>query len=117
LLAALALISATALVPALPAAGHGPVAHPAKSCTVPKYPGTGYFTSLTVKRVSCATGRAVALAYYRCRTRNGPAGHCHRRVLHYSCHEHRNTIPTEIDARVTCRRGGRTVVHTYQQDT
>jgi hypothetical protein len=94
----------------------GMAAHASRVCATPKYPGTGYFTSLTVSRVSCTTGKAVALAYYRCRTRNGPAGRCHRRVRGYSCRERRNAIATEIDARVTCRRGARRVVHTYQQD-
>jgi hypothetical protein len=92
-------------------------AQSSRTCSEPRYPGSGYFTSLNVRHVSCRTGRRVALAYYRCRTRNGRAGRCHRRVLHYRCREHRVSIPTEIDARVTCRRGARTVVHTYQQDT
>lgn len=92
-------------------------AHAARSCSVPRYPGSGYFTSLTVKRVSCATGRKVTLAYYRCRTRSGRAGRCHKRVLGYRCRERRVTIPTEIDARVSCRRGDKRVVHTYQQNT
>jgi hypothetical protein len=89
----------------------------ARSCTPPKYPGVGYFTTLTVKGTSCATGKKLVLAYYRCRIRNGKAGRCHSTVLGYTCHEKRNTIPTEIDARVTCRRHTATVVHTYQQDT
>ena len=33
----------------------------ARSCSVPDYPGSGYFTSLTVKGASCATGRKLAL--------------------------------------------------------
>jgi hypothetical protein len=37
-------------------------------------------------------------------------------VLRYRCTEHRNSIPTEIDARVTCKRGHRVVIHTYQQN-
>ena len=88
----------------------------ARVCATPKYPGTGYFTSLTVERVSCSAGRSVARAYYHCRTRSGPAGRCRRRVRGYSCRERRNAIPTEIDGRVTCRRGARRVIHTYQQD-
>ena len=93
-----------------------PAAH-AKTCSAPKYPGSGYFTSLTVKGTSCATGRKLARAYYRCRTRSGRKGRCHRRVLRYSCRERRQTIPTEIDGKVTCRRGARRIVHTYQQNT
>ena len=98
-------------------ANGAPVAHAAKACSVPAYPGSGYFTSLTVKRVTCRTGRKLALAYYYCRVKNGPAGKCHRRrVMKFRCHEVRQSIPTELDGRVTCKRGGRKVVHTYQQN-
>jgi hypothetical protein len=94
-----------------------PAAH-AATCHKPKYPGLGYFTSLSVKHTSCATGRKVALAYYHCRLRHGGIkGRCPGGVLGYSCKERRRSIPTEIDARVTCTRGSRKVVHTYQQNT
>src|SRR3954447_7089301 len=82
----------------------------ARTCSVPDYPGDGYFTSLTVRHVSCATGRTVMRAHYRCRTAHGPKGRCHRRVLRYRCSETRYSIPTELNARVTCRRGERRVV-------
>lgn len=94
-----------------------PLAHAARTCSSPQYPGTGYFTSLSVKGTSCSTGRKVELAYYRCRVRHGAAGRCSGGVLGFSCSEHRNSIPTEIDARVTCRHRKEEVVHTYQQDT
>jgi len=93
-----------------------PVATASASCSPPRYPGSGYFTSLSVKRVGCATGRKVTLAHYRCRTRNGRRGRCHRPVLRYRCSETRTTIATEINGRVTCRRGARRVVYTYQQN-
>jgi hypothetical protein len=38
-------------------------------------------------------------------------------VLGYHCTEYRQSIPTEIDSRVTCKRGTRRVVYTYQQNT
>jgi hypothetical protein len=98
-------------------AGASPVAHAAHNCSLPRYPGLGYFTSLSVSGTSCATGNKVAIAYYHCRTRHGAAGRCSGGVLGFSCSEHRNSIPTEIDARVTCRRRHETVIHTYQQDT
>ena len=118
-LVALALAAVLAFVPAAATAAPPapPSAQAAKACSTPKYPGVGYFTSLNVRHVSCATGRKVALAYYRCRIKHGVAGRCTSRVLGYTCHEKRNTIPTEIDARVTCKLGTREVVHTYQQDT
>ena len=94
----------------------GTTARSAATCKAPKYPGVGYFTSLSVKHVSCATGKKVAIAYYNCRLRHGKAGRCHSKVLGYTCKETRNSIPTEIDARVTCRLHRKTVIHTYQQD-
>jgi hypothetical protein len=115
-------VLACAAVVALLALGSGagaqPTARAAKSCSAPKYPGLGYFTSLEVSHVSCATGRKVTLAHYRCRTRHGRSGRCTSRVLGYSCTEgHRNSIPTEYTARVTCKSGTRKVVYTYQQNT
>jgi hypothetical protein len=101
----------------VPVAGGTAIAAAARMCSTPRYPGSGYFTSLSVSGVSCATGRRVMLAYYRCRLRHGRAGRCHSRVLGYTCNETRNAIPTEINARVTCRLGRRTVIHTYQQNT
>jgi hypothetical protein len=114
-------VAASAVAVALLAGGAQSVAQPiaraAKACSVPDYPGSGYFTSLSVKHVSCATGRKLALAYYHCRTKDGPGGKCHRaRVMRYRCHEVRQSISTELDGRVTCRRGVRRVVHSYQQN-
>jgi hypothetical protein len=97
------------------ALGAAPAAH-ASTCSAPKYPGSGYFTSLSVKKVSCKTGRKVTLAHYRCRTASSRAGRCHKSVLGYSCSERRQSISTEIDSRVTCRRGSKRVVYTYQQN-
>jgi len=105
----LALASGAALGAAAPAS--------AASCSTPKYPGSGYFTSLKVAGTGCATGRKVTLAHYRCRVRQGPRGRCTSTVLQFKCTERRNSIPTEINARVTCKRGSRTVTYTYQQNT
>jgi hypothetical protein len=115
--AVLALALAAAGVAAVPAGGAGPRAVAAThSCHVPGYPGLGYFTSLKVSGTSCRTGTKVTLDYYKCRIRHGKAGTCHSTVDGYRCRERRNSIPTEIEARVTCTRGRATVVHTYQQD-
>jgi hypothetical protein len=94
-----------------------PAAH-AKTCSDGRLPnGNGYFTSLTVTKVSCATGRRVVLAYYKCRIKKGRKARCTDKVLGYSCREVKRTqIPTEINARVSCRLGARRVVHTYQQN-
>jgi hypothetical protein len=98
------------------AAAH-PGASTAMNCKPPKYPGSGYFTSLKVVKVSCATGKRVTLAHYRCRVRHGAAGHCRSRVRGYRCTERRTTISTEIDAIVTCRHSDTKVVYSYQQNT
>jgi hypothetical protein len=93
-----------------------PIASASASCKPPDYPGSGYFTSLRVRGVGCRTGRRVTLAHYRCRTERGPRGRCGHPVLRYRCSETRTSISTEINGRVTCRRGTRRVVYTYQQN-
>jgi hypothetical protein len=114
---AIAAVLAAALAAfAASAALAGTPTRTARSCTPPKYPGVGYFTTLSVKGVSCSTGKKLVLAYYRCRLKHGKAGKCHSTVMGFKCTEKRNSIPTEIDARVTCRRDSAKVVHTYQQD-
>ncbi len=93
-----------------------PAAH-AATCHAPKYPGQGYFTSLDVTKVSCATGSKVAISYYKCRIKKGKTARCTSKVRGYSCKETKRVkIPTELDARVSCTRGARKVVHTYQQN-
>jgi hypothetical protein len=111
---AFAALVATAAVIVLPAA---PAAR-ATTCADGRLPnGNGYFTSLTVTKVSCKTGKRVVLAYYKCRIKKGKKARCTDKVLGYSCREIKRTqIPTEINARVTCKRGARRVVHTYQQN-
>jgi hypothetical protein len=81
-----------------------------------KYPGQGYFTSLKVTGISCSGGKAVMKGHYRCRTKNGIKGKC-ASFNGWRCSEKRQVIPTEYNARVTCKKGSRTVVYTYQQDT
>jgi hypothetical protein len=109
--AALLAAAAVALLAGAPAAR-------AATCADGRLPnGNGYFTSLTVTKVSCKTGRRVALGYYKCRIKKGKKARCTDKVMGYSCRELKRTqIPTEINARVSCARGARRVVHTYQQN-
>jgi hypothetical protein len=93
-----------------------PVASAAKTCTPPKYPGSGYFTSLSVTGTSCSTGSKIAKDYYKCRLKNGVKGRCVKKVDGYACRETRNSIATEINAKVTCTKGKATVKHSYQQN-
>jgi hypothetical protein len=89
----------------------------ARDCQPPDYPGSGYFTSLSVQGVGCATGKKLARAYYRCRTdAGGRRGRCNRRVMRYSCTETRQSISTEFNALVKCKRGAKRITHTYQQN-
>ena len=95
-----------------------PGAAQAATCKPPKYPGSGYFTALKVTGVSCTTGKAVTLAFHKCRIKNGIKGRCTSRVRGYRCTEgKRYSIATEFNARVTCRSGSRKVEFTYQQNT
>jgi hypothetical protein len=118
LCAALALVASCAFAAAGSSAA-APVAHAAETCLpLPHYPGVGYFTSLTASGTTCANARKVAIAYYHCRIAHGGVkGRCPGGVLGFKCSEVRDSIPTEIDARVTCTKAHEKVVHTYQQDT
>ena len=89
----------------------------AKSCSPAKYPGDGYFTSLSVKKTSCAKGKKVQKAHYKCRVENGGKdGRCNSEVRGYSCSENRNKISTEINSSVSCKKGDKRVKFTYQQN-
>jgi hypothetical protein len=55
-------------------------------------------------------------SYYSCRIKKGKTGRCTSKVRGYSWRETRQAIPTELNARVTCKQGKRSVVHTSQQN-
>jgi hypothetical protein len=114
-IASACLVLAVCAVPGS-AASASPVTRSTATCKPPKYPGAGYFTELIrVTNVTCTYAKSFVVAYYKCRTRLSLSGKC-RTVRRFSCTERRVTIPTEIDARVTCRRGTQRIVHTYQQN-
>lgn len=104
-------VAALAFIVALPASAS------AATCTPPKYPDSGYFTSLKATKVSCSEAKKVALAFHECRTKKGVTGRCVAKVRKYSCRETRTSISTEINGRVKCTRGSRKVDLTYQQNT
>jgi len=100
----------TALLSLAPAAS-------AKSCRVgnERSYGTTYVLSITGSGTSCRAARKVIRAFHACRP--GRSGKCSR-ALGYSCSESRfNKGPASYDSRVTCRKGGKTVKHTYTQFT
>jgi hypothetical protein len=117
----LASILSAATLTATAAAGGGPTATAAATCSVKgkeRSLGPTYVTSLSTTGVSCAKGRSVVRSYYRCRVRSGGRkGRCHSRVQGFSCTETRESIPTQFDARVRCRKGSARVNHTYTQFT
>jgi hypothetical protein len=109
---------------ALPAAGtaQAPEAAAAGTCRVPADGhgwGPTYVLSLSVRKATCTTGKAVVKAYYRCRVANGGAdGTCTKRVLGFRCTEKRlGQIKTQFDAKVTCTKGSARVDHAYTQFT
>jgi hypothetical protein len=105
-----------ALIALVCASGASAAAKP-KTCKPPKYPGVGYFTAEKVTGVTCATGNKVMVAQYKCRLKKGTSGVCSAKVMGFTCKEKRNSIPTEIDARVTCTKSKEKVEFDYQQDT
>ena len=111
-----ALLSVVVALTVAAGASASPIASAAKTCTPPKYPGSGYFTSLSVTRTSCSTGSKIAKAYYKCRTANGLSGRCVKKVAGYSCQETRKSIATEINATRHLQEGQGTVKHSYQQN-
>lgn len=106
-----ALAAALAFLVALPSAAQ------AATCSPPKYPGSGYFTSLKATKTTCADASKVALAFHKCRTKKGDSGRCVSKVRKYACRETRTAISTEINGRVTCTYGKKKVELTYQQNT
>jgi hypothetical protein len=77
--------------------------------------GTTYVLSISVSGTSCRAGRSVIRSFHACRP--GKSGRCGS-TKGYSCSERRfNKGRTSYDSRVTCRKGGKTVKHTYTQFT
>jgi hypothetical protein len=112
-LAALAVCAV--LAPA--ASADSPSATASKSCGVgdSRSYNTTYVLSIAVRNTGCRAGKRVIRSFHACRP--GKAGRCPR-VKGYSCSERRfDRIRTQYSSRVTCRKGGRVVKHTYQQFT
>jgi hypothetical protein len=121
----LVLVAASALVlialVAAGGAGASPEVHAAKACHLSthdqRHLGASYVTSLSVRHTSCSNGKAVVRAYQKCRRAHGWKGKCGHRVKGYSCSRHiQASSPVQYDAKVTCRRGGKRVTHTYTQN-
>jgi hypothetical protein len=111
------LLAVAAVVCAGTTAAASPVAHSARTCSTPSYPGAGYYFYLHVSGTSCSRGTRVANDQYSCRQRHGRKGTCPS-VDGYHCSEgKRNAISIEFDVRTTCRKSHATIAFAYQQDT
>jgi hypothetical protein len=116
------IITVSAVVAAIvaslaPNAGADPVATASKSCSVgdSRSYGTTYVLKISVSNTSCRNGKKLIRAYHACRP--GKSGKCSS-VSGYSCSERRfNKSRTSYDSNVTCRKGDKTVKHTYTQFT
>ena len=101
---------------ALPSAANAdPSARAARSCAVGDVRGYGttYVLGIRASGVSCRRARRLVREFHACRP--GKSGRCPR-VSGYRCSEYRfNKSSQSYDSRVTCRRGDRTVKHTYTQ--
>jgi hypothetical protein len=119
--ALMALVLAALAASATATAGAAPRVHAARSCHLTRHEqrhlGAAYITSLSVRHTSCSNGKAVVRAYHECRKAHGWKGRCGHRVKGFSCKRHiQDSSPVQYDAKVTCRRGGKRVTHTYTQN-
>ncbi len=87
----------------------------------------GYLTQITVrgryskKSSACRSGNALALAYYKCRAKKkSRKASCSGRTINgLKCRESRpadSQTDDQINARVTCSKGSKRIVHYYQQN-
>jgi hypothetical protein len=81
----------------------------------------GYFSQLRVTNVSCRSGKKLVYAYYACRMKKGgrKASCSGRTINSLRCKEYRKPdlqSDTQVNARVTCTKGSKKVVHSYQQN-
>jgi hypothetical protein len=80
--------------------------------------GTTYVTKLTATNVTCTKAKSVVKAFHRCRRANGGVkGRCTSTVQGFRCTETRQSIPTQFDARATCRDGSHAIRFSYEQFT
>lgn len=106
--------------------GVQPSAAKVKSCPdvsnrdYPEKKNGGYITNIRVTGVSCASAKKLAIAYTKCRLKNGIKGKCKTsKVNGFKCTERRPSSGdngTEFNASVTCKTGAKKVTFAYQQN-
>ncbi len=89
-----------------------------KACTpAPAAPQPGItIAGVRVASMGCALGKTVTVEYTKCRLANGATGRCVKKVRGFACFEIRRNNPDgSFAASVTCKKGDKTVKHSYQQ--
>jgi hypothetical protein len=100
------------------ASAAAPVATASKTCGIGdsrSYGTTYVLPPFVAVNTSCRAAKRLVRAYHACRP--GASGKCPS-VKGYSCSEKRfDKIKTQYSSHVTCRKGSKTVKHTYTQFT
>lgn len=109
------------MIAAGPAAASTPTATAAKTCHLTSsqqfHSGATYLLRLSVRRVSCASGLKVEKAFQSCRRATRGHTTCRKPVSRYRCAQKiLDSIKSQYDASVTCKRGSRKVAFTYTQN-
>jgi hypothetical protein len=118
----LVLCAASALL-LLGATTSGPAAAATAKLAVCKLPtseqrtfGPTYVETIRQAGTSCTRAKKLVRAFQKCRRAGGGVkGRCRRKVEGYSCTEQRATNDDQLSAKVTCRKGPATVLHTYTE--
>jgi hypothetical protein len=117
---AAALVALTLTWTAAAIASAQPIARAASRCSlVGKYQKLGptYAEQLSVSHTNCTTGVNVIKAYNQCRLKaGGLKGHCHGKVLGFSCTEKRYPGPIQFIGKAKCTSGRKLVTFTYSEN-
>ena len=99
-----------------PAAGDGPTATAAKSCSVgdSQSYGTTYVLWIRARHVGCNKARERVRAFHACR--QGKKGHCPD-LGAWNCHENRDSGTGSYYSVVKCKHNRKVVKHQYNQWT
>jgi hypothetical protein len=117
-----ALVFAVGLAMASASAGASPRAHAAAGCSESSLASLrgGYFLPGKIRGVGCSTVRAVEIAWQNCRLKGGVKGHCHAKVLGFTCKESRPASqagPGNFVAKMSCTKGSKSIAYIYLQNT
>lgn len=75
--------------------------------------GPTYVETIRQAGTSCTRAKKLVRAFHKCR---GTArGRCTKKVDGFRCTEQRESTDDQLTAKVTCRKGPATVVHTYTE--